>query len=128
MAKTPKPPALTVVSPDAIDIQPPRKLGRRGMELWLSVSREFVVDDAAGIQMLLQCCLALDRLEALGEQISRDGEVIRAREASGHIERRSRAALIRLQNAAADGFKLRTVAVGSGTPARRVQCLAAAKP
>jgi hypothetical protein len=38
-----------------------------------------VVDDAAGIQMLLQCCLALDRLEALAEQISRDGEVIRSR-------------------------------------------------
>jgi hypothetical protein len=79
MPKTPKPPALTLVAPGATGIQPPRQLGKRGLELWQSVNAEYQIDDASGVQMLLQCCLALDRLEALGEQISRDGEVIRTR-------------------------------------------------
>jgi hypothetical protein len=72
-------PPLTLIPPAATGTQPPRELGPRGLELWRSVTDEYRVDDAAGVQMLLQACLALDRLEALAEQISQDGEIIRGR-------------------------------------------------
>jgi hypothetical protein len=79
MAKTPKPPALTLVGPETTGPKPPRHLGQHGMALWTAITGEYRVDDSGGIEMLMQACLAVDRVEALAEQISRDGEVIRAR-------------------------------------------------
>jgi hypothetical protein len=56
---------------------PPRKLGKHGLALWRSVTAEYGVEDAGGIEMLTQACQALDRAEACRDQIDQDGEVIR---------------------------------------------------
>jgi hypothetical protein len=58
---------------------PPRKLGKHGLALWRSITAEYGVDDAGGIEMLLQACQALDRSEACRDHIDRDGEVIRSK-------------------------------------------------
>jgi hypothetical protein len=79
MAKTTKQPKLTVVSPDATGVHPPRDLGRHGMALWQSITAEYDVSDAGGVEMLAQACQAADRVEALAEQISRDGEIVHTR-------------------------------------------------
>ena len=79
MTKTKPPPSLTVVGPGTTGTQPPRKFGPRGNELWTAITSEYRVDDSGGIEMLMQACLAADRVEALAEQISRDGEVIRTK-------------------------------------------------
>ena len=42
-------------------------------ELWDEVQREYGVTDRGGIELLAQACGALDRAEALGEAIARDG-------------------------------------------------------
>jgi hypothetical protein len=47
------------------------------MALWRAITGEDRVDDAGGIEMLMQACQAADRVERLAEQITRDGEVIR---------------------------------------------------
>jgi hypothetical protein len=40
---------------------------------------QYQIDDAGGIELLCQACQAADRVEALSEQINRDGEIVRAR-------------------------------------------------
>ena len=72
----PKKPALTVVQPAAIGTEPPRKLGKPGTDLWHAINAGFCIDDAGGIETLLQICSAADRVEALAERIRKDGEVI----------------------------------------------------
>jgi hypothetical protein len=79
MVKTPKQPALTVVGPATAGARPSRELGRHGAALWASVTAEYEVTDAGGVEMLTQACLAADRVEALAEQISRDGEIVQTR-------------------------------------------------
>jgi hypothetical protein len=46
------------------------------MALWTAITSEYRVDDSGGIEMLMQACQAADRVEALAEQISQDGEVV----------------------------------------------------
>lgn len=58
---------------------PPRKLGKHGTALWRSILAEYGVEDAGGVEMLLQACTALDRAEFCREQIDRDGEVLRTK-------------------------------------------------
>jgi hypothetical protein len=60
----------------ATGLQPPRKLGASGLELWTKVQSEFAIQDCGGIELLLQCCLASDRADALAARIDADGEVI----------------------------------------------------
>jgi hypothetical protein len=69
-------PPLSLVSPNATGAEPPRPLGEHGARLWRAITSEFVVDDAGGREVLAQCCEAADRVQALAEQISRDGEII----------------------------------------------------
>ena len=73
MAKKPK---LSVVSPGATGIAPPRKLGVHGMWLWDAIMAEYDIADVGGRELLAQASAALDRGEALREAIDRDGEVI----------------------------------------------------
>jgi hypothetical protein len=40
---------------------------------------EYDIQDSGGLEMLTAACQALDRAEALREEIDRDGEVIRSR-------------------------------------------------
>jgi hypothetical protein len=74
-----KKPTLSIVGLDASVLEPPRKLGRAGVSLWSSVQREYRIDDAGGIELLMQACTALDRVEAVAAQINTDGEIIKTR-------------------------------------------------
>lgn len=58
---------------------PPRPLGKHGMALWRSVTAEYAIEDAGGVELLCMACSALDRAEACREQIDRDGETIRTK-------------------------------------------------
>jgi hypothetical protein len=53
-----------------------------GAGLWRSITSEYGVEDAGGIEMLLQDCTALDRAESLRSQIEADGEISRTKPAS----------------------------------------------
>jgi hypothetical protein len=72
-------PPLTVVDLAASGPAPPRKLGQHGLDLWLSVMAEYQIEDRGGIELLAQACGALDRIEALAERISADGEIVMVR-------------------------------------------------
>jgi hypothetical protein len=56
--------------------KPARKLGPHGAVLWQSIHAEYAIEDAGGIEMLLQACQALDRAERCRECVDRDGEAI----------------------------------------------------
>jgi hypothetical protein len=78
----PKPadrPPLTLLDPASIGISPPRPLGQHGLALWNSVQTAYQIDDIGGRELLAQACAAADRVEALAERISVDGEVIHTR-------------------------------------------------
>jgi hypothetical protein len=75
VAKTP----LTLVTPGTTGASPPRKLGRHGMALWNAVTGEYRIDDAGGVELLTQACLASERVEALAAQIDADGEILHTR-------------------------------------------------
>ena len=45
--------------------------------MWRRVTAEYAIDDAAGVEMLTQCCQAVDLAEALSARIAEDGEIIR---------------------------------------------------
>jgi phage terminase small subunit len=77
MAK--KPPLQLVPNLPGTGPEPPRTLGDHGRRLWNRVCTEYDIADVAGIEMLAQCCAALDRAEALRAGIDQDGEVIRTR-------------------------------------------------
>jgi hypothetical protein len=47
------------------------------MALWNSVLAEYDVSDASGVELLTQCCQALDRAESLAACIAEDGEIVR---------------------------------------------------
>jgi hypothetical protein len=72
-------PKLTVVSGDRPAVKPPRKLGRHGVQLWKIVMRDYVIDDAADLEMLALACEQLDRAQECRDQIDTDGVVIRTK-------------------------------------------------
>jgi hypothetical protein len=79
MAKTRSNPKLSIVSPGANGIAPPRPLDVHGMALWDRVMAAYRIEDEGGIELLAQACAALDRAEALAEAIAQDGAVIRSK-------------------------------------------------
>jgi hypothetical protein len=79
MAKPVDRPPLTVVDPALTGVAPPRKLGQHGLSLWNSVQNAYRIDDVGGIELLAQACAAADRVEALAERITADGEVVNTR-------------------------------------------------
>jgi hypothetical protein len=72
-----KKPTLTIVEPTGTGRQPPRDLGKPGRSLWDRVTREYVIDDVQGIEMLCLACEQTDRVASLREQIDADGPMIR---------------------------------------------------
>ena len=75
-----KKPRLTLINPTASGVSPaPSELGNAGRALWASVMDEYQINDAGGIEMLKQCCLAADRAAACRAQIDRDGELIQTK-------------------------------------------------
>ena len=77
MKKSSRPPHLTVVEPGATGPNPSRPLGLHGQALWQKVTAEYAIDDCAGVEMLTQCCQAVDLAEALSARIAEDGEIVR---------------------------------------------------
>jgi hypothetical protein len=73
MVKTPASPSLSLVSPGATGIAPPRPLGDHGNALWDRVQGEYGITDTGGIEILAQICAALDRAESLAAAIVADG-------------------------------------------------------
>jgi len=72
-------PPFTVVGPGSTGTPPPRQLGPAGLALWNAIQAAYRVDDAGGIELLAQAAAAADRVEALAERISADGEVVHTR-------------------------------------------------
>src|SRR5262245_18656053 len=69
-----KPPPFTVVGKAAQNApNPPRKLGSAGEALWFRVQDEFRIEDCGGQEILMQICLAQDRLDELASAIEADG-------------------------------------------------------
>ena len=60
-------------------LKPSRPLGKHGSSLWQSVTTEYGIEDAGGVEMLTEACQALDRAEELSAAIKRDGPVIRSK-------------------------------------------------
>jgi hypothetical protein len=79
MAKNPQPPALAVVQTGATVVQPPRKLGPSGTQFWNEILAEFVIEDRAGIELLLLAAEATDRAQDLAERIRVEGSTIRTK-------------------------------------------------
>lgn len=67
---------LINVSPGAVVVPSPDKLGSHGKALWDRVHREYRIEDAGGVELLVLACLARDRAATCREQIDRDGELI----------------------------------------------------
>ena len=65
-----------MLDPISTALKPPRKLGDLGSSLWQSIQSEYVISDAAGIELLTQCCEASDRIGCLAAKIDSDGAVI----------------------------------------------------
>ena len=55
---------------------PIRQLGEPGLDLWTSIQSEYFIEDAAGQEVLMAACSALDRAEALAARIAADGPTI----------------------------------------------------
>jgi hypothetical protein len=77
MPKGARTPPFTSIAPASSAIEPPRKLGQHGLNLWNSIQAAYHIADAGGVELLALACAALDRVESLAEQIAIDGEVIR---------------------------------------------------
>jgi phage terminase small subunit len=72
-----KPPLELVPKPDASVPKPPRKLGVLALSVWQRILSEYVIDDAAGLELLYQACCACERIERMRAQIEANGEMIR---------------------------------------------------
>ena len=72
MAK--KPPTLTVIDPASKPnpLAPPSTLGEAGRKLWQAIHRDYVVEDASGLEMLAQICAAADRVAEYRAAIDRN--------------------------------------------------------
>jgi P27 family predicted phage terminase small subunit len=67
---------LKIIKSSKGSMEPPRSLGKHGSNLWARITTEYDVSDSGGKELLTVACQALDRAEALREQIDRDGEII----------------------------------------------------
>lgn len=74
-----KPPKLTVVGSTTTTPPPPRTLGEQGTLLWRSIQSEYGINDSGSIEILVQICLAADRVAMLADEIARDGPMVRTK-------------------------------------------------
>src|SRR5690348_10213530 len=56
---------LPLFGPDNSASNPPRPLASAGESLWNRIQVEYAISDAGGIELLAQCCEALDRAQEL---------------------------------------------------------------
>jgi hypothetical protein len=55
------PPHSDDVAPGSTGLPPPRKLGEHGQALWDAITAEYRIEDAGGVEILTQACLAACR-------------------------------------------------------------------
>jgi hypothetical protein len=72
-------PKLTVVSGSRPTAKAPRRLGRHGTQLWKTIMRDYVIDDAADLETLAAACEQMDRAQQCRDQIDADGLVTRTK-------------------------------------------------
>ena len=72
-----KDPSLSLVrGPHQAMPSPPRTLGKVGQALWVSIMREYAIQDAGGLETLAQAAAAADRAADCAMQIERDGALL----------------------------------------------------
>lgn len=82
------------------DIAPPDHLGEAGRELWIGVQRDFGITDSAGLALLAEACVALDRAGEARKILAKDG--LKARDRYGQdrahpmvdVERRAQSTMM----------------------------------
>ena len=72
-------PSLTIAGPASTVIQPPRKLGPAGRQLWDGVMAEYDIRDRGGLELLCLAGETIDRVQRLAERIDAEGEVVRTK-------------------------------------------------
>ena len=72
-------PSLTLAGPAPTAIQPPRKLGPAGRQLWDGIMSEYAIEDRGGLELLALAGETLDRVQRLAERIDAEGEVVRTK-------------------------------------------------
>jgi hypothetical protein len=77
--------------------QPPSSLAEHGAKLWRSILKQYRIEDAGGLAILEQACIARDRSTSYAATIKRDGAMIRGKpHALLRHEREERLAEVRL--------------------------------
>jgi hypothetical protein len=80
MPKREDKPTLTVIDAGSPEVPaPPRKLGEHGTALWLKTQSEYQIEDAGGVELLLQACSALDLAETPARKVEEDGAIVYTR-------------------------------------------------
>ncbi len=80
----PKRPSLSIASSSSAAVKlprndPPRDLGKYGLDLWNRITNSYAIEDEGGRSVLAEACSAWERAERLRQQINRDGETIQTR-------------------------------------------------
>jgi hypothetical protein len=61
------------------NVEPPKALGKSGMDLWTRITDAYAFDDVAGAAVLWEVCAAHQRADEIAAEIARDGVIIRSR-------------------------------------------------
>ena len=56
--------------------KPPRGLSKEAKNFWVSLSKEYGIDDAAGLKLLGRVCESLDRMRGAQKHTKKDGEIV----------------------------------------------------
>ena len=70
---------LITEAPLPDDYGMPDALGPDGQSLWRRILSEFTIDDAAGREVLSQCCHAADLAVRLRQLVDKDGAVVQTK-------------------------------------------------
>lgn len=72
----PKKSAKIVALHEGTRPEPPAGLGSHGVALWRTITAEYVIDDAPGLEILRGACEAIDRAETAKAEVLRDGMTV----------------------------------------------------
>jgi hypothetical protein len=74
-------PELTVIGPASgrNPLPPPEGLGAAGSKLWSDLHRDYVIDEASGLEMLRQICCTADKVAEYSDTVDRDGAILRTK-------------------------------------------------
>jgi hypothetical protein len=70
---------LKLIKSASPKLDPPRTLGKAGLNLWNRITSAYDISDEGGREMLAQCCAAADRAEGMRATIDEEGETIQTR-------------------------------------------------